>query len=136
MSRTFNSKLSGWEIKSNFEYDSKFIQLINDRGPLGYYIYNLLRNSICCQFGYYAILNNALTTSIHYRLGKWTRPIKYIEETIEYFGKIGILDKSLLNKKILTSVEIQEDWLEVKQSQRARIPKNLDYWLLSKDTEE
>ncbi len=123
-------KLSGWVIDVNSELDFRFIRLFQSKGTFGAYIYYLMRNAICVQHGYYAILDNALLANIHYKLGHCTKPIKIIKETIELFGEIGILDKSLLKSNILTSADIQENWLTAKRARRARIPENLKYWLL------
>lgn len=90
-----------------------------------------MRNIICGQYGYYAVLNNSLINSIHCKLGRWTRPVKFIKELIEYFGEVGILDKSLLKDNILTSVDIQKSWLIAKKAQRTVLKNvNLEHWLL------
>lgn len=130
MSRTTDMKLSGWVTEINFEYDFKFMELLNNKGPYGYYIYVLLRNAVCGQFGYYAIYNDVLLITIYHKLSKWVKSMKFVKETITYLGELGILDKSLLQDNIITSAEIQESWLTAKRAKRARISENLKYWLL------
>lgn len=130
MSRTTDMKLSGWVTEINFEFDFKFMELLNNKGPYGYYIYVLLRNAVCGQFGYYAIYNDVLLITIYHKLSKWVKSMKFVKETITYLGEIGILDKSLLQDNIITSAEIQESWLNAKRAKRARISDNLKYWLL------
>ncbi len=131
MSRTADITLSGWVVDTKIENKAEFIQLYYEKGPLGFYIYILMRNIICGQYGYYAILNESLLNTIHCKLGRWTKPVKYIKELIAYFGDIGILDKSLLKDNILTSVDIQKSWLIAKKAQRT-VLKNVDleHWLL------
>ncbi len=131
MSRTADITLSGWVVDTKIEDKAEFLQLYYDKGPLGFYIYILMRNIICGQYGYYAVLNNSLINSIHCKLGRWTRPVKFIKELIEYFGEVGILDKSLLKDNILTSVDIQKSWLIAKKAQRTVLKNvNLEHWLL------
>ncbi len=131
MSRKFDPKLSGWVDNLKDKDDFKFVEFYYNRGPLGRDIYRLVRYAICGQFGYYAIFNEALITSIHGQLGRWSKGLKFVKETIAYLGELGILDKSLLKHNILTSADIQESWLKAKQAKRAAIPKSLEYWLLS-----
>ncbi len=131
MSRTVDYRLTEWLVDSKIEHKAEFIQMYYDKGPLGFYVYVLMRNIICCQNGYYAILNDSLLNYIHFKLGKWTRPVNYINELIAYFGDIDILDKTLLKKNILTSADIQKDWFKAKKTARAKIDfENLEYWLL------
>ncbi len=130
MSRTFDPKLSGWVDNLKDKDDFKFVEFYYNRGPLGRDIYRLVRYAICGQFGYYAIFNEALITSIHGQLGRWSKGLKFVKETIAYLGELGILDKSLLKHNILTSADIQESWLKAKQAKRAAIPQSLEYWLL------
>ncbi len=132
MSKTTDMRLSGWVINSNlFEEDFKYSDLIEEKGALSFLIYVILRGKISLTNGYYIEFNDSLLRKIHKNLGRCSKGIPHIKDTILYFGEIGILDNAELKNNILTSFDIQKEWLKAKLSRRAKINvDNLEHWLL------
>lgn len=132
MSRTIDYRLSGWVINSNlFVEDDRFSDLIENKGAIGFLIYVIVRGLISLTNGYYAELTTGLVRQIHRQMGKCSRGQAHITELIWYFGEIGILDSNSLENNILTSLDIQKEWLQAKLAKRAKIEKfNLEHWLL------
>ncbi len=132
MSRTTDFRLSGWVINSNlFVEDDRFSDLIENKGAISFLIYIVMRGLISLTNGYYAELTAALVRQIHRQMGKCSKGQEHIKEIILYFGDIGILDNALLKDNILTSLDIQKEWLQAKQAKRAKLYGcNLEHWLL------
>ncbi len=132
MSKTTDVRLSGWVINSNlFEEDFKFSDLIEEKGALSFLIYVILRGKMSLTNGYYIELTDSLIRKIHKNLGRCSKGQPHIKEMILYFGELGILDSAYLKNNILTSLDIQKEWLKAKQSKRAKISAdNLKHWLL------
>ncbi len=132
MSRTTDCRLSGWIMNSNiFVEEVKFSDLIEEKGTISFVIYVILKGIICLTNGYYAELTDGLVRQIHRQLGKCSRGQQHIKETIWYFGYSGILDGAKLENNILTSLDIQKEWLFAKTRKRAKINvDNLEHWLL------
>ncbi len=132
MSRTADFRLSGWVINSNlFVEDDKFSDLIEAKGAISFLIYVILRGLISLTNGYYAELTAGLVRQIHRQMGKCSKGQEHIKEIILYFGEMGILDNASLKDNILTSFDIQKEWLQAKHAKRAKIEGcNLEHWLL------
>ena len=132
MSRTADFRLSGWVINSNlFVEDDKFSDLIEAKGAISFLIYVILRGLISLTNGYYAEFTAGLVRQIHRQMGKCSKGQEHIKEIILYFGEMGILDNASLKNNILTSFDIQKEWLKAKLSRRAKINvDNLEHWLL------
>ncbi len=132
MSRTADFRLSGWVINSNlFVEDDKFSDLIEAKGAISFLIYVILRGLISLTNGYYAEFTAGLVRQIHRQMGKCSKGQEHIKEIILYFGEMGILDNASLKNNILTSLDIQKEWLQAKHAKRAKIENcNLEHWLL------
>lgn len=131
MSRNRELCLTGWVIDSYLlDNDLRFAELLDNKGALSFTIFILMRSMISVQNGYFAILNERFILALHKTLGRNSKGIEHIKAVIEYFGELGILDKSSLESNVLTSAEIQESWLIAKRAKRQRISSNLEHWLL------
>lgn len=111
--------------------DFKIMDLINEYGPLGQTIYDVL---LCMIYhkGYYLAVPSMeqLAVKIIKTIGtRWVRKKDFVLQVIYYCADIGLFHKDLLNQNIITSVGIQRRYDEVTVRNKAKKEK---YWLIDK----
>lgn len=112
--------------------DDRIEDLLNEYGPLGNTIYDVL---LCLIYkdGYYLEFKDLdrLSLRVIRKIGnRWVRKKSFVLQVIHYCAEIGLFDKDLLNRNIITSAGIQKRYLEVKA--RSKVDKS-KYWLIDKD---
>lgn len=111
--------------------DFKIMDLINEYGPLGQTIYDVLLCMIYHE-GYYLAVPSMeqLAVKIIKTIGnRWVRKKDFVLQVIYYCADIGLLHKDLLNQNIITSVGIQRRYGEVTVRNKVQKEK---YWLIDK----
>lgn len=111
--------------------DFKIMDLINEYGPLGQTIYDVLLCMIYHE-GYYLAVPSMeqLAVKIIKTIGnRWVRKKDFVLQVIYYCADIGLFHKDLLNQNIITSVGIQRRYSEVTVRNKVQKEK---YWLIDK----
>lgn len=113
--------------------DFKIIDLLDQHGAIGFTIYIY----ILCQIyknGYYLEIEaeSLAVFSVRTIGGRWLNR-KVAARVIRYCADIGLFDKSLLSQNVITSVAIQQRYLEVTKRNEVDIEK---YWLLNDDNQQ
>lgn len=115
----------------DFWDDGKIMDLTNEYGPVGVCVYDVVMRQVY-KSGYYleTSLNTLASLVIRTVGNRWIRKKDLVLQVIHYCGEIGLFDKALLSKSVITSVGIQRRYSEV----TARNKVNKDkYWLLEKN---
>lgn len=112
--------------------DFKIMDLLNEYGPLGQTIYDVI---ICIVYheGYYIEVSNMdqLAIKIIKTIGnRWIKSKDFVLQVIHYCADIGLFNSNLLNQNVITSVGIQRRYSEV--TVRNKVQK-VKYWLIDKD---
>lgn len=111
--------------------DFKIMDLLNEYGPLGQTIYDVLLCMIYHE-GYYLEVPSMqhLAARIIKAIGnRWIKKKDFVLQVIYYCADIGLFDYDLLNQNIITSAGIQRRYAEV--TVRNKVNKD-KYWLLDK----
>lgn len=111
--------------------DLKIMDLVNEYGPLGYAIYDVV---VCKIYknGYYleAPLDKLATQIVRIIGSRWIKDKSLVLQVIQYCADIGLFDNDLLQQSVITSAEIQEHYSEV--TARNKVDKS-KYWLIEKN---
>ena len=111
--------------------DLKIMDLVNEYGPLGYAIYDIV---VCKVYknGYYleAPLDKLATQIVRLIGNRWIKDKSLVLQVIQYCADIGLFDNDLLSQSVITSAEIQEHYSEV--TARNKVDKS-KYWLIEKN---
>ena len=130
MSRPPKSGLDYFLSDIGFWDDGKIMDLANEYGPVGVCVYDVIVRQVY-KNGYYLETSlNALASLVVRTVGnRWIRKKDLVLQVIHYCGEIGLFDKALLSKSVITSVGIQQRYSQV--TARNRVNKD-KYWLLEK----
>ena len=115
----------------DFWDDYKIMDLLNEYGPFGICIYDI----ILCQVyknGYYLeVPIDKLVSQIIRIIGnRWIKDKSLVLQVIQYCADIGLIDHALLQQSVITSVGIQRRYSEV--TVRNKVDKS-KYWLLEEE---
>lgn len=136
MARPLKMGLFYFTKEVDYYDDYKIMDLMNEYGPLGQTIYDILLTIIYHEGYYLAIPLDKLAAKIVRIIGnRWVKDKKTVVQVILYCADIGLLNKDLLNQCVITSVGIQKRYAEA--TVRRQPIKNKKYWLLdNKENEE
>lgn len=119
---------------TNFYDDDKIFDLMDEYGPLGVTIYDVILTIVYDQ-GYYAELSkDKLSRMVVRKIGnKWVKNQKVVVQVIDYCAELGLLDKRLLLQNVITSEGIQKRYYKIAVKLMKRQLYNDQYWLLEKE---
>lgn len=102
--------------------------LVGKYGPMGYCVYDVIRCMVY-ESGYYLEISlDKLAVNVVWTIGnRWIKDKSFVLQVIEYCAEIGLFDRALLRKSVVTSAEIQEHYSEV--TARSKADKSR-FWLL------
>ena len=109
MGRKAKTGLSYFSKDVDYYDDFKIMDLMNEYGPLGQTIYDVLLCMIYHE-GYYLEVPSMeqLAVKIIKIIGnRWVKKKDFVLQVIYYCADIGLFDKTLLNQNIITSAGIQ-----------------------------
>ena len=112
--------------------DFKIMDLMNEYGPLGQTIYDVI---ICMIYheGYYLEIPSMehLAIKIIKTIGnRWIKKKDFVLQVIHYCADIGLFDKDLLNQNVITSAGVQRRYDEV--TVRNKVDRS-KYWLIDEN---
>ena len=112
--------------------DFKVIDLLNEYGPLGQTIYDIILCEVYRDKGYYLeIPLDKLAAKIIRIIGnRWVKNKDLVLQVIQYCADIGLFEKALLTQNVITSAGIQRRYSEV--TVRNKVQKDR-FWLIDKD---
>lgn len=115
----------------NFYDDDKIFDLMDEYGPLGVTIYDVILTIVYNQ-GYYAELSiDKLSRLVTRKIGnKWIKSQKVVVQVIDYCADLGLLSKDLLQQNIITSEGIQRRYHTIAVKLMKRQLYSTKYWLL------
>lgn len=121
----------------NFYDDDKIFDLMDEYGPLGVTIYDVILTIVYSQ-GYYVELSEAkLSRMVIRKIGnKWIKGQKAVVQVIDYCAELGLLSKDLLQQNIITSEGIQRRYYEIAVKRMKRQLYSTEYWLLKSEKKE
>lgn len=132
MGRKAKTGLSYFSKDVDYYDDFKIMDLMNEYGPLGQTIYDVLLCMIYHE-GYYLEVPSMeqLAVKIIKTIGnRWVKKKDFVLQVIYYCADIGLFDKTLLNQNIITSAGIQRRYDSV--TVRNKVNKD-KYWLIDKN---
>lgn len=120
----------------NFYDDDKIFDLMDEYGPLGATVYDVILTIVYSQ-GYFAELSkDKLSRMVIRKIGnKWVKNQKVVVQVIDYCAELGLIDKDLLAQNVITSEGIQKRYYKVAVNLMKRRLYSDKYWLLSKEKE-
>ena len=111
--------------------DFKIMDLVNEYGPLGYCIYDIVRDEVYRNGYYLEVSLDNLARLIVRKIGnRWIKEKGLVRQVIQYCADIGLFDNALLTQSVITSVGIQRRYSEVTVRNKVNTDK---YWLLEKN---
>lgn len=122
----------------NFYDDDKIFDLMDEYGPLGVTVYDVILTIVYSQ-GYYAELSKGkLSRMVIRKIGnKWIKGgQKVVVQVIDYCAELGLLHEDLLGQSIITSEGIQKRYYKIAVKLMKRQLYNDKYWLLDKEEKE
>lgn len=134
MARPRKTGLDYFPKDVDFWDDYKVMDLLNEYGPFGVCIYDI----ILCQVyknGYYLEVSiDKLASQIIRIIGnRWIKDKNLVLQVILYCADIGLIDHALLQQSVITSVGLQRRYSEV--TVRNKVDKS-KYWLLEKNEDQ
>lgn len=131
MARPIKKSLDYFPKDVNFYDDDKIIDLLEEYGPLGLTIYDVVI-TLVYKNGYYLEIPVDKLAALTVRTigNKWVKNKSLVVQVIHYCADIGLLCKDLLLQNVITSVGIQRRYSEV--TVRNKVDKS-KYWLLEKN---
>jgi hypothetical protein len=111
--------------------DFKIMDLVNEYGPLGYCIYDIVRDEIYKNGYYLEVSLDNLARLIVRKIGnRWIKDKGLVRQVIQYCADIGLFDNALLTQSVITSAGIQRRYSEVTVRNKVNTDK---YSLLEKN---
>lgn len=131
MARPKKQGLDYFPFDVSFFDNFKIIDLLNEYGPLGITIYQIII-SLVYKNGYYleGSLDKIATLVIRIIGNRWAKNKNFVLQVIQYCADIELFDNALLQQSVITSVGIQQRYAEV--TVRNKVDKS-KYWLLEKE---
>lgn len=131
MGRPLKSGLIYFTKEVDYYDDFKIMDLMNEYGPLGQTIYDILLTIVYHEGYYLAIPVDKLAAKIVRIIGnRWVKDKKIVVQVIQYCADIDLLNKDLLNQSVITSVGIQRRYAEATVRRQSN---NREYWLLENE---
>lgn len=132
MGRKVKTGLSYFSKDVDYYDDFKIMDLMNEYGPLGQTIYDVL---LCMVYheGYYLEVPSMeqLAVKIIKTIGnRWVKKKDFVLQVIHYCAEIGLFDQDLLNQNVITSVGVQRRYKEV--TVRNKVDRS-KYWLIDEN---
>lgn len=121
----------------NFYDDDKIFDLMDEYGPMGVTIYDVILTIVYSQ-GYFAELSkDKLSRMVIRKIGnKWIKNQRVVVQVIDYCADLGLFDKALLAQNIITSEGIQRRYHKIAVKLMKRQLYSEKYWLLEKEEKE
>lgn len=121
----------------NFYDDDKIFDLMDEYGPLGVTIYDVILTIVYSQ-GYFAELSkDKLSRMVIRKIGnKWIKNQRVVVQVIDYCADLGLFDKALLAQNVITSEGIQRRYHKIAVKLMKRQLYSEKYWLLEKEEKE
>lgn len=132
MGRRAKTGLDYFPKDVNFYDDFKIMELLDEYGPNGMVIYEVIL-CIVYENGYYIECPdmNWLVARIIRTIGnRWIRKKDFVLQVVRFCADIGLFDKALLDQNVITSVGIQRRYSEVTVRNKVNKEK---HWLLNKN---
>ena len=132
MGRKAKTGLSYFSKDVDYYDDFKIMDLMNEYGPLGQTIYDVLLCMIYHE-GYYLEVPSMeqLAVKIIKTIGnRWVKKKDFVLQVIHYCAEIGLFDQDLLNQNVITSVGVQRRYKEV--TVRNKVDRS-KYWLIDEN---
>lgn len=128
MGRSPKKGLDYFKKTVDYYSDDKIMDLMDEYGPLGVTIYDVIL-TIIYKNGYYLEMPvEKLSRLVRRTIGnRWIKDITLIRKVIDYCAEIGLFDEYLMQQNVMTSVGIQSRYAEV--TARNKVDKS-NYWLL------
>lgn len=118
----------------DFYDDYKIIDLMNEFGPLGVVIYDVIIKMVYKEGYYLKISDKQLSLSVIKTIGnRWISKKGLVLQVIRYCADIGLLHDALLQQNVITSVGIQKRYSIVTVRNKVQRDK---YWLLEDEENE
>ena len=132
MGRPTKTGLKYFPKEVDYYDDFKVIDLLNEYGPLGQTIYDIILCEVYRDKGYYLeIPLDKLAAKIIRIIGnRWVKNKDLVLQVIQYCADIGLFEKDLLTQNVITSAGIQRRYSEV--TVRNKVQKDR-FWLIDKD---
>ena len=94
--------------------DIKIMELAERYGPLGYCVYDVVRDEVYRNGYYLEIPIERLALLVVRKIGnRWAKNKDYVMQVIRYCADIGLFDSTLLSQSVVTSAGIQRRYDEV-----------------------
>ena len=121
----------------NFYDDDKIFDLMDEYGPMGVTIYDVILTIVYRQ-GYFAELSkDKLSRMVIRKIGnKWIKNQRVVVQVIDYCADLGLFDKALLAQNVITSEGIQRRYHKIAVKLMKRQLYSEKYWLLEKEEKE
>ena len=131
MARPVKTGLTYFPKDVDFWDDFKVMELLNEYGPTGTAVYDIVI-SMVYRNGYYLEAPIEMIAAMVVRIvgNRWIENKNKVVEIINFCGEIGLFDKELLAKSVITSVGIQKRYREITSRSKADKSK---YWLLEEE---
>lgn len=114
--------------------DYKIIDLLNEYGPLGQTIYDVIVKMVYRNGYYLEIPMDKLSLSVTKTIGnKWIKNKGLVLQVVQYCSEIGLFDDALLKQSVITSVGIQKRYSLATVRNKVHKEK---YWLLKEESEK
>lgn len=111
--------------------DFKIMDLMNEYGPLGQTIFDVLLTMIYHEGYYLAVPIDKIAAKIVRIIGsRWVPKKEIVVQVIRFCADIGLIDKDLLSQDVITSVGIQERYAKATVRRQSYTK---EYWLLDKN---
>ena len=108
--------------------DFAVIDLINEYGPIGYTVYEVVLSRVYENGYYLEIPLHQLAAFVVRTVGsRWVKDKESVMQVIKYCAEIGLFDSALLEQSVVTSAMIQQHYSQVTARSKADKSK---YWLL------
>ena len=131
MGRPPKKGLSYFPRDTDYYNDLKIMDLMNEYGPLGLVIYDIVITMVYKE-GYYLEVSLDKVAAYVTRIvgNRWIKDRNLVLQVIQYCSDIGLLHDALLKQSVITSAGIQRRYQEV--TVRNKVIKD-KYWLLDTD---
>lgn len=131
MARPPKKGLDYFPKSTDFYDDDKIIDLLEEYGPIGLTIYDVVI-TVVYKNGYYLEIpvDKLASLTVRYIGNRWIKNKSLVIQVIHYCADIGLFDKDLLRQNVITSEGIQQCYSEVTARNKADKSK---YWLLEKN---
>ncbi len=114
--------------------DYKIIDLLNEYGPLGQTIYDVIIKMVYKNGYYLEIPMDKLSLSVTKTIGnKWIKNKDLVLQVVQYCSEIGLFDDALLKQSVITSAGIQKRYALATVRNKVHKEK---YWLLEEENEK